>query len=87
MCSIQIGKVCYDLYPRQYYIFLWNRTYFSSRIVKVKLVSSGNPTNVVESTKAVLIAAKNLLNKQPTFTGNNVVSAEEVEFTPSYNVR
>jgi hypothetical protein len=70
------------IYPRQCYIFLWNRTYFSSRIIKVKRVSSGNTTNVVESTKAVLIVAKNLLNSQPTFTGNSVISAEEVECTP-----
>ena len=82
MFSIQTGKVRYDLYPRQYYMFLWNRTYFSSRIIKVKRVSSGNPTNVVESSMALLIAAKNLLNSQPTFTGNSVVPAEEIECTP-----
>jgi len=57
----------------------WNL--FLSRIIKVNRVSSGNPT-VIESTKAVLIAAKNLLNSQPTFTGNSAVSAKEVECTP-----
>jgi len=79
-----MGEVCYDLYPRQCYIFMWNS--FLSRTIKVKRVSSGNPT-VIESTKAVLIAAKNLLNLQPTFAGNSVVSAKEGDCTPYYNVR